>query len=55
MAGSIRFFVGLLVTFGAVGGMESPEASLLIGTAIAAVGLLIMYSGVRAMKRNDYE
>jgi hypothetical protein len=50
MRGSIRFVVGLLVTFGAVGGMESPEASLLLGTAIAAIGLGIMYSGARAMK-----
>jgi hypothetical protein len=50
MRGSIRFVVGLLVTFGAVGGMESPEASLLLGTAVAVIGLGIMYSGVRAMK-----
>jgi len=52
MRGSIRFVVGLLVTFGAVGGMESPEASLLLGTAVAVVGLGIMYSGVRAMKEH---
>jgi len=50
MRGSIRFFVGLLVTFGAVGGMESPDSNLLVGVAIAAVGLAVMYSGVRAMK-----
>jgi hypothetical protein len=50
MQGSIRFFVGLLVVFGAVGGMDAPDANLLIGTALAALGLATMYSGVKAMK-----
>jgi hypothetical protein len=49
MQGSIRFFVGLLVTLGAVGGMET-DGGLLIGTALAALGLATMYSGVKAMK-----
>jgi hypothetical protein len=49
MQGSIRFFVGLLVVFGAVGGMESPDADLLVGTVLAALGLATMYSGVKAM------
>lgn len=51
MRGSIRFIVGLLVVFGAVGGMETESASLLQGTLAAAVGLLVMYSGVTAMNR----
>lgn len=51
MKGSIRMLVGFLVAFGAMGTLEvNPEASVLAQTAIAAVGLLVMYSGVRAMK-----
>ena len=49
MQGSIRFFVGLLVTLGAVGGMDAPDANLLAGVALAALGLATMYSGVKAM------
>jgi len=49
MKGSIRAGVGFLVVFGAVGGMEDPANSLLVGVAIAAVGLILMASGVRAM------
>lgn len=49
MKGSIRAGVGFLIAFGAVGGMEDPANSLMLGLAIAAVGLALMYSGVRAM------
>ena len=49
MKGSIRAGIGFLIAFGAVGGMEDPANSLLVGMAIAAVGLALMYSGVRAM------
>lgn len=53
MKGSIRLIVGLLVAFGAVGEIDyNPQADLLLQTAIAAVGLLIMASGARAMKGN---
>jgi hypothetical protein len=49
--GSIRFFAGLLVAFGAVGTMDAdPSASLMVVVAAAAVGLGLMYSGVRAMQ-----
>jgi hypothetical protein len=48
----IRFIVGLLVVFGAVGGMDAnPEASLLSLVSIAIVGLLIMNSGVSSLGR----
>jgi len=52
MKGSIRLIVGLLIAYGAVGTMDyDPSASVLVQSALAAVGLLIMYSGVRAMNR----
>jgi hypothetical protein len=49
MKGSIRMIVGLLVTLGAVGGMEHETATLLEGTIAAVIGLAIMASGVKAM------
>ena len=51
MKGSIRFFVGLLIVFGAVGGMDNPENPVMVGLALAVVGLGLMYSGVKAMER----
>lgn len=52
MRGSIRFFVGFLVVFGAVGALDAdPNASLLVSAALAAAGLLAMYSGTRAMQQ----
>ena len=53
MTGSIRFFLGLLITAGAVGGIEHETATLLQGTLFAMVGLAIMYSGANAMKGNQ--
>lgn len=51
MKGSIRTIVGLLVVFGAVGGIEqSTDAQLLGGVALAIAGLLVMASGVQALK-----
>jgi hypothetical protein len=53
MKGSIRFIVGLLITFGAVGTLDvNPDANVLVQFAIAMVGCGIMYSGVRAMKKD---
>jgi hypothetical protein len=50
MKGSIRAIVGFLIVFGAVGGLEhDPSSSVLLATSAAVVGLLLMYSGVRAM------
>jgi hypothetical protein len=52
MKGSIRVFIGLIVTFGAVGTLDyDPSASLLVQGGIAALGCLVMLSGVRAMNR----
>lgn len=50
MKGSIRVFVGLLIVFGAVGGLDANE-NVLACTALAAAGLLMMYSGVKAMEK----
>lgn len=52
MKGSIRFFAGLLIVLGAVGGIEGDNVTMLISTLIAASGLAIMYSGTRAMNRD---
>ena len=52
MKGSIRTFIGFMLVFGAVGGMEDPSNSLLVGVVVAVVGLAIMASGVFAMQEN---
>ena len=53
MRGSIRVLFGLLLTMGAVGGLEntmnSEVGALVSLCAIAAVGLACMASGVSAM------
>ena len=55
MKGSIRAIVGFFIVFGAVGGMDAdPSSSVLLGVSLAAVGLLLMYSGVRAMNKDNY-
>ena len=50
MRGSIRMVVGLLIVFGAVGGLDA-GSDVLTCTALAVVGLLSMYSGVKAMEK----
>lgn len=53
MKGSIRAVAGLLIAYGAVGTLDvDMNASVLLQTALAAVGLLVMYSGVRAMPKS---
>lgn len=47
----IRFFVGLIVVMGAMGGMDNPENNLLACVAVAVVGLAVMSVGVSAMNR----
>jgi hypothetical protein len=55
MKGSIRAFVGLFIVFGAVGGMDTVgDGDLLLATLIAVLGLLLMYSGVRAMNGGKF-
>ena len=50
MRGSIRFFLGLLIVFGAVGTLEvNPDASLLAQLILAGAGLLVMKSGSDAL------
>jgi hypothetical protein len=50
MKGSIRACVGFFIVFGSVGSLDAdPSSSVLLATSLAVVGLLLMYSGVRAM------
>jgi len=58
MQGSIRLVVGLMLVFGAVGGMDADPAiiiqanSLVLQVITAIIGLVFMQSGVNAMKRS---
>jgi hypothetical protein len=53
MRGSIRAIIGLLVVLGAAGGIDNAaDDQLLLVTSVAVLGLLLMFSGVRAMKGN---
>lgn len=49
MKGTIRTIVGLLVTFGAVGGLDAGN-DLVPCILLAVGGLALMASGVKAMK-----
>lgn len=52
MRGSIRAIGGLMVAFGAVGGMDTcTDAQLLPLLLVALVGLAVMASGVKAMNQ----
>lgn len=54
MKGSIRFIVGLLIVFGAVGTLDyDPGADLLVQTLLAVAGLGIMLSGVLANQKQQ--
>ena len=50
------FIAGLLVTFGAVGGIEQSvtDSDMLSSMVIAIVGLLIMYCGMLGIKGAAY-
>lgn len=49
------FVVGLLITFGSVGGIEfATDAQLLSCMFFAVIGLLAMYCGVLALRVSDY-
>jgi hypothetical protein len=51
MRGSIRTIVGLVVTMGAAGGLDNAtDAQLIPCMIVAAIGLALMYSGVKAMR-----
>ena len=50
MKGSIRFFLGLLLTFGAVGGLDSvSDSDLAVQILAAGVGLALMFWATKAM------
>ena len=54
MKGSIRMLAGLLLAIGAVGTLEyDMNASVLLQSAIAAIGLALMYSGVQAFNQEN--
>ena len=46
MKGSIRAFVGFMVVFGVVGGLDTNSISIGYATVFAIVGLAVMASGV---------
>lgn len=51
MKGSIRIFIGFLMAYGAVGALDfDPAAGVAVALLLASVGLLIMFSGVQALK-----
>ena len=53
MQGSIRFVLGLLITWAAAGSMDSAtDSQLAVLSVIALAGLGIMYSGARALQHN---
>ena len=55
MKGSIRFFMGMLIALGAVGGIEhsASNSELFYGLLVALTGLAIAYSGTKAMNQNE--
>ncbi len=54
MKGSIRFILGLLIVFGAVGTLDAdPSADLLVQTLLALGGLALMFSGVLAIQKQQ--
>ncbi len=51
MKGSIRIFIGFLMTYGAVGSLDfDPTADVVVALLLASVGLIMLYSGVQALK-----
>lgn len=53
---ALMFFFGLLLTLGAVGGMENPEQIdyLWEQLATAVVGLGLMWAGTLGLKNSSY-
>lgn len=56
MKAMLLFVVGLLFTLGGVGGLENnpPEVSVVGPTAVAFLGLILMYLATSGMNRHDY-
>ena len=56
MKGTIRVLLGFVLVMGAVGTLDyDPSASVLQQMVIAAVGIISMRSGVRAMEKEYVE
>lgn len=52
MRGTIRTFIGFMITLGAVGTIEiNPDANLILQTGLAILGLAIMSNGVAAFQK----
>lgn len=49
----LSFVLGFLLVFGAVGGLENPDASLIGQLSLAGLGLILMYDGVNRIKENS--
>jgi hypothetical protein len=49
----IRAILGLLIVFGAVGGMDDPDNSLFLfeQVALAIFGLILMYFGMKKVTK----
>ena len=55
MKGSIRAITGLLVSLGAAGGLDNAtDSQLPVVILVAVLGIGLMYSGVSAMKGQQY-
>ena len=51
MRGTIRALIGFLLVFGSAGGIDNAtDSELLLLAGIAAMGMMLMFSGVKAMK-----
>jgi hypothetical protein len=50
------FFAGLLLTFGAVGGIETSvnDEQMLASMLLAILGLLAMYAGTLGLRNSNY-
>lgn len=49
----IMFLLGLLITLGAVGGLDNPDSNLVGQVTLALIGLVCMYVGSEQMARKD--
>jgi len=54
MKGTIRIVAGLLITMGAVGGMDMGTATLAQGLSLSVFGLALLAWGTRAVNK-EYE
>ena len=51
MRGTLRTLVGFFIVFGSVGGLDNAtDSELFLIAGFAAIGMMLMLSGVKAMK-----